>query len=308
MDTVLKVKNISKSFGSRLVIDDLSFETFGGEVFGFLGPNGAGKTTTIKMILGLLRTDSGEIEICGTPLKGNHEKALSYVGGIVENPETYGFLSGMSNLKQYMRMRKGVTTERLDEVVKLVGMEKRIKDKVKQYSLGMRQRLGLAQAIMHRPKLLILDEPTNGLDPAGIHEFRDTIKKLAKDGTSVLVSSHLLSEMELMCDRVGIICGGKMMGVKTTKELMERASGGQKITRFTVKPYDTAMEVLSGYRIVSSDKTKGSIDIAADSDETVGAITTRLITAGVLLMGASSIERSLEDVFMEVTGGGNQIA
>jgi len=155
--------------------------------------------------MGLLDIDEGHIEICGFDNVRHFEKAMECVGGIVENPETYSYLTGMQNLRQYKRMRKGVTEERLKEVVKLVGLENRIHEKVKRYSLGMRQRLGLAQAIMHRPKLIVMDEPTNGLDPSGIRELRDIFKRLAhEEGVSVLVSSHLLSEMELMCDRVGI--------------------------------------------------------------------------------------------------------
>ena len=161
MEKVLKVSNLNKRMGNRQIIDNLSFETYAGEVFGFLGPNGAGKTTTIKMIMGLLSIDEGEIEICGHNVTRRFETAMENVGGIVENPETYTYLTGMQNLRQYKRMRKGVTEERLREVVRLVGLENRINEKVKRYSLGMKQRLGLAQAIMHHPKLLVMDEPTN---------------------------------------------------------------------------------------------------------------------------------------------------
>jgi ABC-2 type transport system ATP-binding protein len=181
MNPLLQLKNARKDIGKKTIIHDLSLEVFPGEVFGFLGPNGAGKTTTIRMIVGLMGITSGEVLINGISIQKDFEKAIQHVGAIVENPEMYKFLTGYQNLLHYARMAKGVTKERIDEVVKLVGLEKRIHDKVKTYSLGMRQRLGLAQALLHRPSLLILDEPTNGLDPAGIREIRDYLRKLAKE-------------------------------------------------------------------------------------------------------------------------------
>jgi ABC-2 type transport system ATP-binding protein len=308
-ETILKVHQVSKVMGKRLIIDNISFETLGGEVFGFLGPNGAGKTTTIKMILGLLAIDVGEIEICGVNVKKRFEKALANVGGIVENPETYPYLSGLRNLQQYKRMRTGVTSDRINEVVKIVGLENRIKEKVKKYSLGMKQRLGLAQAILHKPKLLVLDEPTNGLDPAGIRELRDILKRLAhEEGVAVLVSSHLLSEMELMCDRVGIISNGRIIGVKSTKELMEQA-GGQRIFRFTVNDPGKAVDILSAMELTASNVTPESFDVAVSDDAVVGTINAQLVGSGLTLLGAAPVDRSLEDVFIEITGGGgNQIA
>ena len=222
-ETVLKTVGLTKYFGKRKVVDDISVETYAGEIFGFLGPNGAGKTTAIKLIMGLLRRDGGEIYINGVDTRKNFEEAMSYIGGIVENPEMYGYLTGLQNLKQYMRIRDGVNDERIEEIVRIVGLENRIREKVKRYSLGMKQRLGVAQAIMHRPKLLILDEPTNGLDPAGIKELRDMLKQLAhNENVGVFVSSHLLSEMQLMCDRVGIISNGKLLAVKSLSEVSEQ--------------------------------------------------------------------------------------
>ncbi|MGL5348877.1 MAG: ABC transporter ATP-binding protein, partial [Peptostreptococcaceae bacterium] len=200
MSTVLELRNVSKIMGKKTLVEDVSFTINRGEIFGFLGPNGAGKTTTIKMITGLYKISKGEIYIDGYSIKKDFEKALSGVGGIIENPEMYGNLTGMDNLKIYARMHGNVSEDRIDEVVKLVKLGNRINDKVSKYSLGMRQRLGVAQALLHRPKLLILDEPTNGLDPMGIKELRETLRELSnKEGLAVMVSSHLLSEMELMC-------------------------------------------------------------------------------------------------------------
>lgn len=308
METVLKLSNINKNFGRKKIIDDVSFEVYAGEVFGFLGPNGAGKTTTIKMVMGFLSVDSGDIFINNYNSRKNYEKAMSYIGGIVENPEMYKDLTGMTNLKMYARLHDGVTRKRIDEVVELVGMEKRINEKMKKYSLGMKQRCGLAQALLHKPKLLILDEPTNGLDPAGIKELRDILKKLAhEENVAVFVSSHLMSEMELMCDRVAIINNGIILGVKTVKELLEQASGTVAY-RFMVKPVDKAMELLqSKYSDKIKNSTEEYMDIEVEEEE-VPEITATLATHGIGIFGVNKIETSLEDAFMKITGGGNHIA
>src|SRR3954470_2691442 len=219
MTGIVKLNNVTKIIKGRTIIDSISFEVHKGEIFGFLGPNGAGKTTTIRMIVGLISISSGDIEIDGKSIKKDFEQAIKHVGAIVENPEMYKFLTGYQNLVHYARMIPGVSKERIDEVVRLVMLENRIDDKVKTYSLGMRQRLGIAQALLHKPSVLILDEPTNGLDPAGIRELRDYLRRLTRDeGISVVVSSHLLSEMELMCDRVAIIQNGKLIDVRLIRE------------------------------------------------------------------------------------------
>ena len=308
MESVLKIKNLSKWFDNKKIIDDLSLEVYAGEVFGFLGPNGAGKTTTIKMIMGFLSVDSGEIFLNGYNLKKDFEKAMSNIGGIVENPEMYKDISGMTNLEMYARLQNHVSKERINEVVKIVGMEKRVHENVKKYSLGMKQRLGLAQALLHKPKILILDEPTNGLDPAGIKELRDILKNLAhNENVAVLVSSHLLSEMELMCDRVGIINNGKLLGVKTIEEMQAQASGGITVFRFTVKPVDKALELV---RVSFSDKikafTEDHIDIAVESDDVI-KINLLFATNAIGIVGVEKLETSLEDAFMNITGGGNTI-
>lgn len=308
MEAVLKINNLNKWFGKKKIIDDLSIEVYAGEVFGFLGPNGAGKTTTIKMIMGFLDIDSGEILINGINLRKNFEKAMSKIGGIVENPEMYKDISGITNLKMYARLQSNISKERINEVVRIVGMENRIHEKVKKYSLGMKQRIGLAQAILHKPKILILDEPTNGLDPAGIKELRDILKNLAhNENVAVFVSSHLLSEMELMCDRVGIINNGKLLGVKTIEEMQSQASGGITVYRFTVKPVEKALELA---RVEYSEKikaiTEDHIDIAVDSDD-VMKINALFATNAIGITGVAKIETSLEDAFMNITGGGNII-
>ncbi len=227
METVLELMNVKKTIRKKTIINNLSFSVRKGEVFGFLGPNGAGKTTTIRMIVGLMDITEGDIVICGTSIRENFEEAIGNVGAIVENPEMYKFLSGYQNLLQYSRMHGGIAKSKLAEVVNLVGLADRIHDKVKTYSLGMRQRLGLAQCLLHDPKLLILDEPTNGLDPAGIREIRDHLRMLTREkDMSVIVSSHLLSEMELMCDRIAIIQDGELVEVQDVNAFVPKACQG----------------------------------------------------------------------------------
>lgn len=220
MKKVLEVIDITKEIDKFRAVENINFEVYEGEIFGFLGPNGAGKTTTIKMITGLYKITKGKILINGYDVEKHFEKALESVGAIIENPEMYGYLSGLDNLKIYGRMHEGVDEKRIREVINLVKLENRINDKVKKYSLGMRQRLGLAQALLHKPKLLILDEPTNGLDPMGIKELREMLRELAiKDNIAVIVSSHMLGEMELMCDRFGFIDNGHMIGLRSKDDI-----------------------------------------------------------------------------------------
>jgi ABC-2 type transport system ATP-binding protein len=217
----LSVQNLKKMIGKKEIIKGISFDLKEGEVFGFLGPNGAGKTTTIRMLVGLIKPTSGSVRICGYNIEDQFQKAMQNLGCIVENPELYPYLSGYNNLLHFSRMIEGIGEERIKEVTELVGLTERIHDKVKTYSLGMRQRLGIAQALLGNPKVLILDEPTNGLDPAGIREMRQFVRYLAqKEGLSVLVSSHLLSEIQLLCDRVAIISKGSVIRIDTVHHLL----------------------------------------------------------------------------------------
>lgn len=315
METILKVQNLNKYFGKRQILHDITFETFGGEVFGFLGPNGAGKTTLIKSVVGMLSLDEGDILVNGVSVNKDFEKALSYVGGIVENPEMYKYMTGMQNLRQYARMRQGVDQKRIDEVVEIVGLKNRINDKVKKYSLGMRQRLGVAQAMLHHPKLLILDEPTNGLDPAGIRALRDILKELAhKENISVFVSSHLMSEMELMCDRVGIIMNGKLLYVKTVNELIESVSAPLAEYELRVDDTDKAISIIndiSSDRIIKKDDKHFCLMVDKNNaEEMLGIVAQRLVIGGIKLSMMSPVEnKNLEDAFIEITkSGGDQIA
>ncbi|MCY9667145.1 ABC transporter ATP-binding protein [Paenibacillus alginolyticus] len=296
---IVKIDQITKRIGSKTIIDKLSFEVPRGEVFGFLGPNGAGKTTTIRMMVGLMSITEGDIRIGGYSIRTHFEQAIRHVGAIVENPEMYKFLSGYHNLVHYARMFPGIEEDRIQEVIDLVGMENRIHDKVKTYSLGMRQRLGIAQALLHKPSVLILDEPTNGLDPAGIRELRDHLRKLTReDGISVIVSSHLLSEMELMCDRVAIIQNGKLVDVRLIKEFGQ-ADGKQQVA-FEVASMDQALTVAAAHG-AQVELAGDEIILILDKQETA-AWNRRFVEAGIAVYGIRAATKSLEDQFLEMTG------
>lgn len=302
MEPILQLKNVSKRIGRKQIIDQLSFEVYPGEVFGFLGPNGAGKTTTIRMMVGLMSLSEGEILIHGKSIVHQFEEAISHVGGIVENPELYKFLTGYQNLVHYARMQKGVSKERIDEGVRLMGLEHRIHQKVKTYSLGMRQRLGLAQAILHKPSLLVLDEPTNGLDPAGIREVRDYLKKLAhEEGIAVLVSSHILSEMEQMCDRIGIIRQGRLIDVRKVHE----EKGGEKELQvfFRVEPLEEAELLLQARKpSLQAERKDGGLVVSLPKEE-IPKLTSEFVQKGLRIYGIETVTQSLEDQFLELTGG-----
>ncbi|WP_449537090.1 ABC transporter ATP-binding protein [Ferdinandcohnia sp. Marseille-Q9671] len=302
MEPVLQLKNVKKTIGRKEIIKGISFDVYPGEVFGFLGPNGAGKTTTIRMLVGLMSITNGEVLIKGTNIAKNFEEAVQHIGGIVENPEMYKFLTGYQNLIHYARMVKGVSKERILEVTELVGLGKRINDKVKTYSLGMRQRLGIAQALLHSPSILILDEPTNGLDPAGIREVRDYVRKLAREeGLAVIVSSHLLSEMEMMCDRIGIIQNGKLVGVQKVTDFMGEETSIKVL--FQVGDVDRAIAVLaSEFPAITTSKVEKGIELSIEL-EMIPQINASFVKNEIQVFGIAQISKSLEDRFLEVTGG-----
>lgn len=291
---IVEIKNLNKTIKGKHIIKNLNLTFYPGQITGFLGPNGAGKTTTIRMMTGLMHPSEGEVIIDGHSLSKKYEEAISHVGVIVENPEMYKYMTGYKNLQHFARMHKGVTKERIDEVVAQVGLENRIHEKVKTYSLGMRQRLGLAQAMLHRPKFLILDEPTNGLDPAGIREFRMYLRRIAtEDNVAIVVSSHLLSEIELMVDRVAVIQNGELIDLR---ELEQQAA-----TQYLI-------EVGQHEQILAlfGDKlTKQNAGFVLDlTKEEVPAIVRQLVEAGIDLYSIQPVQKRLEDQFIEMTGGG----
>ena len=219
-EVVLRTRNLSKSYGKRLAVDNLNLEVRRGEIFGFLGPNGAGKTTTIRMALGLIAPTAGSVEILGHDIATHRARILPRVGALVETPALYLYMSGRNNLRAVGSVLGGVPEERIDAVLELVGLRARQKDRVRTYSLGMKQRLGVAMALLQDPDVLILDEPANGLDPAGIVEMRDLMHRLAAEGKTVFISSHLLGEVQQICTRVAIIHLGKLVTESSIEDLI----------------------------------------------------------------------------------------
>ncbi|MBT2697207.1 ABC transporter ATP-binding protein [Bacillus sp. ISL-40] len=304
-EPIISLSHVTKRIGRTTIIDDLTFDVPQGEIFGFLGPNGAGKTTTIRMIVGLMSITKGQILIKGKNIKTEFEQAIRHVGAIVESPEMYKYLSGYHNLVHYARMVPGVTKERIDEVVSLVKLENRIHDKVKKYSLGMRQRLGVAQALLHRPSLLILDEPTNGLDPAGIRELRDYLRHLTRtEGITVIVSSHLLSEMELMCDRVAILQQGKLVHVMPVQQFTQGNDQAQTYL-IQAQPAEQALVTMRQMDGVQEVKLaqEGIIEVTTEREH-IPDILTGMMQNHIRIYGVQMVSQSLEDRFLEITGGG----
>jgi ABC-2 type transport system ATP-binding protein len=305
-ERVLSVSGLQKTIGKRTIVHNITFDVYEGEVFGFLGPNGAGKTTTIRMIVGLVKPTAGKVEICGCDIQRNFQEACAYIGCIVENPELYKFLTGRENLRQFARMLRGVGEERIQEVAELVGLEKRIDDKVKTYSLGMRQRLGIAQALLSRPRLLVLDEPTNGLDPSGIRELREFIKRLAaEEGIGIFVSSHILSEIELMCDRVAILHEGNVLQVGAVSELL---NGATRKVVIEVDDIPTAKELIQRFLLEHNLPQTGMyVDggtIQCElQPEWRASLNHFLVGNGIQVASIRSFVPTLEDLFLEVTGG-----
>lgn len=299
-EPIVQLQNLSKTIRGKQLIQQLNIDLYPGQITGFLGPNGAGKTTTIRMMTGLMHPTEGNVIIDGLSLKEHYEEAISKVGVIVENPEMYKFMSGYKNLLHFARMHKNVTKERIQEVIQQVGLENRIHEKVSTYSLGMRQRLGLAQALLHRPKFLILDEPTNGLDPAGIREFRMYLRKIAsEEGVSVFVSSHLLSEIELMCDRVAVIQNGQLI------DLRDIHNENSSFYYVEAQPKEQVSAYLEQRDFNFVAENQGYV--VEMKKEDVPAMTTQLVQAGIQLFAVQPHQKTLEDQFLEMTGGG-QIA
>jgi ABC-2 type transport system ATP-binding protein len=303
MPTVLSAEGLTKRFGEREAVSDVSFEIAAGEVFGFLGPNGAGKTTTIRMLVGLARPDAGRVQIFGADLARDFVGAMKHVGSIVESPDLYRYLTGRENLLHFARMLPDGASARIDELAALVNLEGRLDEKVSSYSLGMRQRLGIAQALLGAPDLLILDEPANGLDPAGIREIRHLIRLLAHErGLAVFLSSHLLAEVEQTCDRVSIIHRGRTLATGSVQDLLERSAAGR--TRFVVRPVDRAREVLSAQTGVASVSIESDDTVSASVEGGAGpAAIAALVGAGLELFAVERPSSTLEEVFLEVTGG-----
>lgn len=295
---VLKCDNINKVIKKKQILNNVSFELNEGEILGFIGPNGAGKTTTIKLILGLQSITSGMVKINGYDVQKDFVHAIERVGAIVENPDFYMYLSGRKNLELVANMYKGVTKERIDEVVKLVGLENRINDKVSKYSLGMRQRLGIAQAIINKPNLLVLDEPTNGLDPEGIKELREFLVKLSKEeNMAIFISSHNLAELESFCNKICIIKNGEIIENSSMEELKSEKIDEKNI--YTVEINDTKL-LEKDEKISIIDGTHFKLII---EKENVPEFIEMLINKNVKIYEIKEERVSLEEAFLKKTGG-----
>ena len=297
MGNVLKCENLCKNFGKKQILHNVSLELTEGDILGFIGPNGAGKTTTIKLILGLQGITAGKVYINGYDIEKQFTKAIERVGAIVENPDMYMYLSGKQNLKLVANMYKGIKEEDIDRVVKLVKLENRINDKVSKYSLGMRQRLGIAQAILHKPNLLILDEPTNGLDPEGIKEMRELLVELAqKEKMAILISSHNLAELDNFCNKVCIIKNGKVIETSDIDTIKKTDNLNTKI--FEIDNTDKIKNILKNVEIINETQFK-----IHSEKEKIPEIVKKLVEKDIKIYGITEEEKSLEDAFFEKTGG-----
>ena len=290
---VLECNNICKIIKGKKVVDNVSFSLCEGDIMGFIGPNGAGKTSVIKSILGLYKLSSGNIKICGYDINNNYVNAIKNVGAIIENPDMYMYMSGYDNLmiSSYIY---NVSKSRVEEVIKLVNLDKRIYDKVNTYSLGMRQRLGIAQAIIHNPKLLILDEPTNGLDPEGIMELKILLKKLAGNGMGIIVSSHILSELESFCNMVCIINKGSVINYADLDKLIYLSSGNYVLELSSVN----VNKYLDNYNIIDDNHIKINVD-----SKKLNVVIKKLVNNNISIYEIKREVLSLEEIFMSLVGG-----
>jgi ABC-type multidrug transport system ATPase subunit len=294
-EPLVRTRGLTKRYGAITAVDGLDLTVRRGEVYGFLGPNGAGKTTTLRMLLGLIRPSSGAASVLGE--RPGSARSLQRVGALVESPAFYPYLSGRDNLKVVARYA-GAPRSRIAEVLQTVELSGRARDRFKKYSLGMKQRLGVAAALLKDPDLLILDEPTNGLDPRGMADMRDLIRALGRGERTVLLSSHLLGEVEQICDRVGVIRRGRLVAEGTVAELR----GGEGLI-VRAEPTDVAAQIaerLSGVEEVTV--LDGALKLATDPDR-AAQINAKLVSAGLRVSELRPAEQSLEEVFLDLTEG-----
>jgi ABC-2 type transport system ATP-binding protein len=293
----LTASNLTKTIGHKTIVDSVSFELQQGEIFGFLGPNGAGKTTTIRMLVGLIRPTAGSVRICGYDIQHDFEDAMRCVGCIVENPDLYRFMTGRENLEHFARMLR-VSSSEIERVAEAVSLAHRLEQRVGTYSLGMRQRLGIAQALLGDPRLLILDEPANGLDPAGIREIRELLRRLASEQQmSIFISSHLLAEIELTCDRVAIIHKGRILREGTVRDLISSRRDME------VRVDDVARASAIARERNLTFRSEGDRIWLALEEADAPPLLAALAEAGVKIFHAQRRAQSLEEMFLEATGG-----
>jgi len=296
---ILDVSNVTKTFGNRVAVNNVSFTIREGEIFGFLGPNGAGKTTTMKMICGLSSITKGQIRICNFDMPKDKEKALANIGALIENPLMYPNMSGYDNLKYYASLYKNIGHKEIIKFARVVGLEQRLKDKLKTYSLGMRQRLGIAQALLHSPKLLILDEPLSGLDPNGVKEMRDFLKHLAKEfNIAILISSHMLSDMEQICDTIGIINNGQILEIKSMSDIVENLDESKRIQIKVDYPNFAGKIIINEMQLKV--ELAGNRILVYTTEDRINEITQKLVEYGISIFGIEIVSKSLEEIFLEI--------
>ena len=299
MVPVLELKNVTKIYGNRAVVNRVSFNVVRGEILGFVGPNGAGKSTTLKMICGLAKLDSGKIFINGNSIEKDFERAMGKVGAFIETPQMYDYLSGYDNLKILASLYGPEAVKRIPQAVRLVGLENRIKDKFSTYSLGMKQRLGIAQALLNKPDLLIFDEPTNGLDPNGIIEIRNIFRDLAKHyGISIIISSHNLAELQQICDTVAFINRGRIIDYKSMEEITSDVQKGQRVM-FKVDYPHYAGSLLEKHLFVEA-QVVGSCVLVNLAESKIAETIAFLVQHNLTIFGVEKIQKTLEELFLEI--------
>ncbi|MED4532376.1 ABC transporter ATP-binding protein [Metabacillus fastidiosus] len=294
---IVVTNELTKKYKKHTSVDGLNLRIERGQIYGFLGPNGAGKTTTIRMLLGLIKPTKGNIEIFGQNLKKNRLQILQRIGSLVESPTYYGNLTGRENLEAVRRLRN-LPEKRVKEVLEIVRLTKVENRLAKEYSLGMKQRLGIAVALLSNPDLLILDEPTNGLDPSGIQEIRELIKELPKAGMSILVSSHLLSEIDQMATQVGIINNGKMIFQDSIEHLRKKR---KPLLKVGVSDVNEANAILKS-KGLKADLQNDFLWLPQTEPEFVSEINSILVHSGISVYRLEEVKRSLEDIFLELVG------
>ncbi len=302
-EVVLHTRSLSKQYGKRLAVDNLDLAVQRGEIFGFLGPNGAGKTTTIRMALGLIAPTSGSVEILGQDIVTHRARVLPRVGALIETPALYLYMSGRDNLRAVASVLGGVPKQRIDAVLELVGLRVRQKDRVRTYSLGMKQRLGVAIALLQDPDVLILDEPANGLDPAGIVEMRDLMHRLAQEGKTVFISSHLLTEVQQICTRVAIINLGKLVTESTVEEL----TSGQGQFAVKVEHAAEALDLVHTQAWGKGARIDDNGMLTTLAPEGRGRnLNLFLVNAGFVPETIAPATQDLEQIFLRLTNSGSR--
>ncbi len=296
---VLEVKGITKVYKKRTVLNNINFDIHEGEIFGFLGPNGAGKTTLIRIICGMTPPTYGEVFICGNSVQRQFKKAIVNLGAMIENCQAYSYMTGYQNLAYFASLNGNVDHLRIDEIVETVGMTARIHDKFRTYSYGMRQRIALAQALLNNPKLLVLDEPTNGLDASGVIELRKTLKILAaREKMAIMVSSHILTEMELLCDSFAIVDSGKVLELRS-KEDMEKTGSSDKQIAISVNYPNYACKVVHEEYGLFPEIAGNSILIPFNRDLYKKIVKT-LQSKNIAVFGGRVETKSLEDLYLDI--------